>query len=710
MTLLRFLLLVCCGAASLAGSPLPGVAARAATVPPKIDGLLDDAVWGDAPQLGEFTQVEPREGARPTQRTEVRVLFDRDHLYFAIRCFDSEPGRIRAPQMERDGNLDGDDYVAIALDSFGRKRDGYLFRVNPNGVKVDGLIERDGLVRLEWDTIWQAAARRDDLGWTAELAIPVKSLSFDPAQRTWGLNVERVLRRSQETSRWASPSRNLGVTTLGGFGELRGLEGLVQGLGLTVKPFASWRSSLRPGEDVRAQANFGLDVVYQITPSLTATLTVRTDFADAEVDERRVNLTRFSLFFPEKRDFFLQDASLFSFGGIRQYPLPFFSRRIGLGPNGEVIDILAGLKLTGRIGDLSVGFLNVQTEAAAGIASKNLTVFRPALQIWGESSVGAIVTVGDPRGPGRNVTAGVDLNFLNSKFLGEGQLSGHAFFMRSWSSPKPVGDPFATAISLNLDLQPWTAYVYASNIGRGFDPALGFTPIVGARELAAYVSRRFTLPRGGRYLYVELDPYALTDTSFRVLSWNLVLPRLVWQSHAGDEFALSYAHVREQLFAPFEIARGVVVAPGDYQFHRLVGRFSSSSARPLSLRLEGSAGQYYDGTSWRLRSEVVWRPSRHFSLTAAYDYQPVHLSAGSFRVRILSIRLGVAFSATLSWTTLAQYDSFSRQFGLNSRLRWIVRPGSEIFLVANQGFEVLGDRFRGTTTEVNMKAGWTFRF
>lgn len=682
---------------------------RTATAP-RIDGALDDEVWRNAPQLGEFTQVQPKVGAKPTQRTEVRLLYDDHFLYVAIRCFDSDPAGIRATQLQRDGNLDGDDFVTVALDPFRRRRDGYAFRTNPNGVKRDALINSQGELRYEWDTIWHCAARRDALGWTAEMAIPFKSLSFDRNVTHWGLNVDRYVRRSNESSRWSSPSRNFEATALGGFGEMRGLEGLRQGLGLDLKPYVTLRYRDEADGRRRSELKPGIDAVYRLTPSLTATLTINTDFANAEVDERQVNLTRFSLFFPEKREFFLQDASLFSFGGIRQFPLPFFSRRIGLGADGRIVDLLAGAKLTGRVGDLSLGLLNVQTADSGGVRGKNLTVARVAYQVFGESSVGAIFTHGDPLTNGDNFLAGVDFNFLNTKFRGNGQLSGHAFFMRTWSDPAPRGDPFAAAVTMALSQDPWEFSFYASNIGAGFRPALGFIPFAGARELQAYGRYRWHLPGFLRIADFILNPYALTDTRGRVFSWEFSLPRLYFESRRGDSLELQYAELREHLFEPFEISRGVTIPRGDYRFRRVYGRLATSQGRPFAFSLEGHIGSFYDGHSWLLRPGFDWRPSKHLLFSAFYEYRPVRVSGGSFRVRILSIRAGVAFTPEVSWNTLAQYDSFSRLFGINSRVRWIVRPGSELFLVFNQNYDVTGTRFRRAVSEVSLKTGWTFQF
>ena len=369
----------------------PSLRVIPSTVRPKIDGKLDDFCWESAPVIRDFTQVEPREGAAPTERTEVRLLYDRDYLFIAVRCFDREPGKIIAKQMQRDADMDSDDSIAMTLDTFGRKRTGYLFKITPRGATLDALLEADGAQKTEWDTIWTGRSRIDEAGWTAEFAIPFRSLAFDPQSAVWGFNVERVIRRRQETVRWAAPFQNKNVTSLADLGELRDLSGMRKGLGLEFKPFLVTRFAEGEARDrKRLEFEPGFDLFYSITPSLTAALTVNTDFAEADVDKRQVNLTRFPLFFPEKRDFFLQDANLFSFGAYKG-PLAFHSRRIGLGPAGETVDILAGGKLTGRVGNLDLGLLDVQVADTAGVPSKNLAVGRASYRVLEESSVGGIL-------------------------------------------------------------------------------------------------------------------------------------------------------------------------------------------------------------------------------------------------------------------------------------------------------------------------------
>jgi hypothetical protein len=315
---------------------------------PRLDGVLDDEAWRSAEPLTNFTQVLPKTGAAPTERTEVRFVYTRDVLYVGIRCF--EAAKILARTMQHDNPFDSDDYVKVAFDTFARGRDGYFFVVNPAGARTDGIFGRFSEENRDFDAIWEARARIDSEGWTAEIAIPLKSISFDVEKDFWRINIERVIRHKQETIRWSAISPAKSVTTLDDFGELLDLRELRQGLGLDFRPYIRGSNRDRSAPPDRGFLfDSGFDITYRITPSLTAVGTFRTDFAESEVDERIVSLSRFPTFFPEKRDFFLQDAQIFAFGGLGTFietDRPYFSRRIGLAADGLPVTILGGLRRT----------------------------------------------------------------------------------------------------------------------------------------------------------------------------------------------------------------------------------------------------------------------------------------------------------------------------------------------------------------------------
>lgn len=688
--------------------------------PPVIDGKLDDPCWKDAMPLTNFTQVLPAEGALATERTEVRIAYDHDHLYIAVRCFDREPDKIIAKQMQHDNAIDSDDQVKIAFDTFFRQHEGYFFAVNPAGARSEGLIQNFSQENLLWDAVWQARTRIDAEGWTAEIAIPFKSLSFDPQHDTWGCNIERIIRRKQETVRWAALSRATPMTSLADFSELRGLHDLRQGRGLEVKPFIS----LRYQDDAvnhhhQWKLKPGGDLTYNLTPSLKANATINTDFAEAEVDQRVVNLSHFAFTLPEKRDFFLQDAALFSFGALEgldsldSATAYYYSRRIGLSASGQPVDILAGGRLTGRIGETNVALLDVQQDkdSIEGLPAKNLFVGRITTKVLTESNVGLIVTHGDPGAVGNNTLAGLDFNYLDSRLPNKKQLVGHASVLLS-SSDRLGGEGTAFGTGLSYPNEPLGAYLSFRQIGEKFDPGLGFVAERGIREYISKVSYVWrpntTLVRS---VSLVTRPYYTTDLHDRLVSEDFEAPTLIFTTSAEDALTLKHIISRDIFKEPFAILPGIVIPPGNYDIGRTTVRFVSSAARPVSVNLLYITGAtYYTGNRTEYTGILDWRPSRFVTAGVSYQLREVRLREGKFAVRLASATLNLAFTPDLSWNSAVQYDNLSSQVGLNSRLRYTYRPGSDLYFVVNQGWDYDERRFQRLTTAITTKIGATLRF
>jgi len=687
----------------------PAIIAVATEQPPHIDGNLDEPCWQNAPVLSRFTQVLPLEGAAPSERTEARFVYTRDHLFVAVRCFDSAPRSIIAKQMRRDSDFESDDFVTIAFDTFHRQRDGYYFAVNALGARTDGLIQNFSDQQDDWDALWDAGARIDHSGWTVELAIPFKSLSFDPRREVWGCNLERVIRRKQEIVRWTALSRSKEATALSDFGELRGLAELRQGVGLEFRPFVSLKY-INEGGGPDWEFKPGADVTYRITPSLTANATFNTDFAEAEVDERIVNLTRFEVSFPEKRDFFLQDSSLFNFGGLYHSPNPYYSRRIGLGADGRPVDIWAGGRLTGRVGDTSIALLDVQQADYANVPSKNLFVGRVSTRVFEESNLGIIATHGDPRRAGDNTLLGMDFNFLNSELWNGKRLVGHTWLMGT-DSGGSEGQDAAFGGAWTYPNEPFFAEVQAFQIGEEFDPALGFVSRRGIRDyngMAEYVFRPNT--EWLRSLSVFTRWEYLTDLHNRIIGENNDPLTIILRSPAGDAFDVGAGWDRDVLDEPFEIQPGIVIPAGDYVDPHIITEIETSEARPLSARFEYRFGEYYTGHKQDYEAGLDWRPSHFVTIGVDYELEQVRLAEGSFDVHVVSSRLNVGFTPDLTWQTLVQYDNLSDNLGLNSRVRWTWKPGNDLFFVINQGWIFNDWRLRHVQTEVALKVGATFRF
>ncbi|MGH9803271.1 MAG: DUF5916 domain-containing protein, partial [Blastocatellia bacterium] len=363
-----------------------------------IDGVLDESAWANATPLSEIQQREPKPEVAATERTEVRLLMDKDNLYIGVMCYDSEPGKVVGTQMRRDALLQSDDRIQILLDPFHDRRNAFYFATNPAGALVDGLIIENGQrINYDWNAIWDVRVKRFDKGWSAEFAIPFKSLSFTPGQDAWGFNFSRFIVRKIEEDRWATPRLDVQFTQVSEAGELTGFGAAEQGRGLDVRPFAVGRWVRDQSGNSRFEGDVGGDVFYNITPGLRLTTTVNTDFAETEVDDRQINLTRFPLFFPEKRSFFLENAGVFNFTRSLNQPdlIPFFSRRIGL-LNGQEVPILAGAKLTGKAGNYDIGALAVRTRATNFTEAKNFFVGRVKRNLFKQSYLGGIYTEGDP--------------------------------------------------------------------------------------------------------------------------------------------------------------------------------------------------------------------------------------------------------------------------------------------------------------------------
>lgn len=703
--------------ACLALAVLPAVSSpfvldvRPTSTPPVIDGLLNDEAWRHATHSDALRQASPREDSAPTERTEFWITYDANHIYVGVRNHDS--GGLaghRAYSMQHDQDNGTDDLIRIVFDTFNRQNDGYFFNLTAAGGKHDALIQNKDQTNYQWDALWHGKVTRDEGGWNAEFAIPVKSLAFDPNNDTWGFNIGRSIRRKQESVRWSGYFRNKSSSSLPHAGQIRGITGLRQGRGIDFKPYASATrySDPAPGQD-RLDFNPGFDLVWQITPSLAATFTVNTDFADAEVDEREVNLGRFSLFFPEKRAFFLQDASLFTFSGIQQDPLPFFSRRIGLARDGTKVDIVGGMKLTGRAGPWTLGLLGVQVDDHAGVDGKILAVGRVARQVLAESSAGIIFTQGDPGSNGDNSLVGADFNYVNTR-LGPNKTLTLRTSIQGTDSDQTGGRGTATTLSIRYPNEPFESSLWYSRIDDDYDPALGFVSRTGIHN--AHLWNRYRWYWQNQPLY-RLDVFAEGDLVTDLDGQRL--DRTYWFGFdagdvLGDYLNASWQPQWERLDAPFAIRPGIVIPAGDHNWERVNVRLGTTNARPVNIGLEWSGGGFFTGNRDDYEIELGWRPSGRIELEAEWELRQIRLPQGNFDVRIASGRAVYTISPELQFSLLAQYDNMSEELGVNFRAKWIMQPGNELFFIVNQGYDATNDNFRPVENETSLKGAWTFRF
>jgi len=689
----------------------PVALASPASGPVTLDGRLDEPAWAKATPIGNLIQTEPDEGAAPTEATEVRVLRDDETLYFGIRCFDRSPSGIVATKMGRDAELEGDDHVMVVLETFGDRRNGFFFAVNPRGARAEGQIANNSEeLDFDWDGIWDAAARVDDAGWTAELAIPFKTLRFRKEIAAWGLNVQRYLARRQETDRWTAARRDVWISNLSEAGRLEGLQGARQGRGLDVRPYLSGGE-----EDGGGEVKVGGDLFKNLAPNLTASLTVNTDFAETEADDRQVNLTRFPLFYPEKRSFFLEGAGIYEVAGLGNQDedlVPFYSRRIGLS-EGEEIPILAGLKVSGRVERWNVGVLDVETgrRDELGLGRQNLLAARVSRNLFRQSFAGALVTHGDPSGAGSNTLAGADARLATSTFRGRENLSLDVFaFVTDDGASGGKGHAWGGKLDYPNDL--WDVALSFKEIDGDFRPALGFVARTDVRKTnlhAAFMPRPGRL--GIRQFFFEAGGQYVSDTGGRTLDWMVTATPLSFQTESGEQVRLEWVPQFERLDEPFEIQPGVVVPAGDYRYTAWFVEVETAERRRWVGEAAVRWGSFYDGDLTRVEGRLSLKPSAHLLVGLEGEWGRGELPGGRFTTKVLAGRLELNFSPNLGWSNLVQYDSDSRELGFQSRLRWRLRPGSDLFVVFNRGWVHEPDgTYRPYFDRGSAKVQHTFRF
>ena len=668
------------------------------TTPVRVDGRLDEAVWSQAEAVSDFVQQEPRVGDAASERTEVRILLDEEAIYFGVWCFDREPSGIIARELRRDQTRASppEDQFDIVLDTFHDHRNAYHFGINPLGTQYDAVLTDEGQdVNVEWDERWWAETSRTDDGWRAEIKIPLRALRSRSDIDAFGINFKRFIRRKNETAQWTGWHRDFTFLQVSQAGHLTGVEGLRTGLKLRVKPYAlTGFTDPLPGGSAQYDAlhDVGIETLkVSLTPGLTAELTANTDFAQAEVDDAVVNLTRFPLFFPEKREFFLERAGIFEFGlggrrgGDAERNLQmFFSRRIGLTPDRSPVPILGGAKVTGRTGGFDVGFLNVQTDSYTSpgqterVPGSNYTVLRAKRNVLSRSNVGMFVSNRQSSSGDYNRVIGTDANFTvfrNTDIQG--------FIGRS-ITPGRDGNDTVGRVKYNWLTDLYEVFVEHLYIGPEFQHDVGFvrrsgierTDLTGVWE-----------PRPGRFnirnFVFRGQLVYLTDTARTLLTREQIFATTT-RFQNDDVFRTSITDTFDRVQAPFEIARGVFVPAGDYRFVDLWVEGEGGGRRPLLGKVRAGGGDFYGGQRRYLRLTPSWRPSPMLSFETAYELNDVELPQGAFTSHVVNARMNLNFSNRWLTTTLAQYDSTARRNQVYVRLNYIYRPGDDLFIVFNQ--------------------------
>lgn len=682
---------------------------------PTIDGDVSDAIWAKAPLIDEFYQLEPKEGAPATEKTVVRVLYDENNLYVSIYAYDDEPDKINATVKSRDGALAKDDVVRIYLDPYMSRRDGYAFEINPLGARLDSLIQNNSDYLKEWNTTWSAKSRIVKDGWTVEVAIPFRSISYDAARADWGFDLFRLVRRKGERIRWSQIHNQQPSVDISKSGTMHGITGIARGVGLDVQIYGTLRFKHEWEKPTDSDLKFepSGNLYYKLTPALTGTLTFNTDFSATPLDERRVNTGRFGLFFPETRDFFLQDAAVFEFGGSNMNNSvngrPFFSRNIGL-VNGQSVDINAGGKLSGQVGNTGIGALLVSTRGTDTTDGQILSAARITQPVLDQSKIGLVFTNGDPTGASKNTVAGGDFQFRNSTWLDGDTVQADAYYERSFSSISGDDDSFGAAIL--LPNEPFSARFNFKQVGENFDPALGFVNRTGIRSYDAAMSEHVTLQDDPNIRWWEVGVWAtyVTGLDNHLQSRENGISAGVMSNDTDIAFINVYNDF-EGVDSAFSLPRHVVVPAGDYTWTSANIHVETSVARPVSIVGEIECCSLYNGSQLRTYLGVNWRPDSTFDIGLAHQFFNINMPTGDVEIQIYAMNLLVNFTPDMNIQTQVQYDNISEAFGLSARYRWEFLPGSELFLAMGESGQLThGNHYHSDTSQASLRIGHLMRF
>ena len=686
---------------------------------PEIDGdVLGEAIWDDIVPATGFLQNTPDEGQPASERTEVRIIYTEDTVYFGIVCYVSDPSTIIVSDSRRDSSLNDTDSFQIIIDTYLDKQNGFLFGTNPAGLEYDGQVTNEGqgggrfgggVVRrsgsqqqrgsgggfnVNWDGVWQVSAEISELGWTAEIAIPFRTLRYPSGDvQTWGLNFQRNIRSRNEQSYWAPLPRQFRLHRLSLAGELQGIEVPPQ-RNLKLTPYVLGQA-LRRTDDTKTTAlgDFGADLKYSVTPSMTLDLTYSTDFAQVEVDDQQVNLDRFNLFFPEKRPFFLENAGLFSVGQPGQLEV-FFSRRVGIGEGGGQIPIFGGGRLSGKVGsNTNVGFLNIQTQSvnATGTPSNNFTVARVRQDFQNRSNIGAMFV---NRGATGDLAGERDYNrsYAVDGRWGIGQTGTVSGFAAQTDTPGLKGDSHAFNMAANYDSERYQLRGGFTEVGPNFNPEVGFYARRGYRRSDASVRTTFRPqnPLGILEWYPHASHYTIWNfvTGQQETQYTHLDNGIEWRN--GYQVSTGVNLTKEGVLEPFEIFPGVTVPVDTYDHAEAIMRFNTNQGAPISFTFRATVGGFFGGDRVQMGPEVSMRTGQPFNAQLSWSRNDIDLPGGAFVANLGTVRLNYSFTTRMFLQALVQYNDRADLWSSNIRFAILSDANTGLFIVYNDT-QGLGD-------------------
>lgn len=685
------------------------------STPPVIDGYVNDKVWDEAFAVDEFYQREPFEGKPASKKTVFLTCYDANNIYFAVKCWD-DPDKITAKEMARDVSLGKDDRIQIIIDTYLDKRNGYWFQVGPRGSIGDAIVSGNGnVLNKEWDGLWTGKAKIFDWGWEAELAIPFKTMGFNKESTQWGVKFIRNIVNSLETDYWPVANLNAHKFQVSDAGILDGIENITQGIGLDISPYLVTGFNTKRGKNIDPKLTGGVDLFYQITPGLKSSLTINTDFAETEVDDRQINLTRFNLHYPEKRDFFLDGASHFKFGidaddenPVAKSIIPFFSRRMGLDSLGGPIPINAGAKLTGQIDDWNIGMMYINDARETGI--NNFSVARITRNIGKQSSAGIIGTLGNALGDETNTVVGADLNLVTTTFQKNKNVSFFLFGLKS-NTKELEGNDYSWGTQVVYPNDLIKSRLGFHQIGKNFVAGMGFVPRTNINE--SYGELKFgprpnklgimQIELGGSFNHISnLETNELETREFELQPLGI-------RFLSGEVIKYSLVSQYESLSEDFNIFDDFVIPQGIYEWWQQQLKLETKGARNVWGETSYRFGDFYNGSRNDIKLLVNWKIAVPFFIGGSVTQNNITLPEGKFTANIFQMNANILFSPNLTLYNYLQYDNASKIAGWQARFQWIIKPGNEIILAWTSNFNKPGNTFLLDESAARLKLKYNIR-
>ena len=686
----------------------------------KIDGKLTEEAWQNADIIDDFLEQDPKIGATPRFKTEVRILYDNENLYFGISCYDNEPENILFREMKWDGYLSKDDYFRIMLDTYNDNRNAYWFAINPLGAQNDALISGLDMSGFneDWDGVWEVKTDINENGWFIEVRYPFSTFRFlDKEEQVWGVNFERGVKRFDESYLWTSVGENKGLFKIAEAGDLKGISGIKRGDPIYIIPYISaGAQNINNKKDYLK--DFGVDVKYGLTETLSLDLTVNTDFAQIEADRAKINLTRFPLYFAEKRDFFLEGVNTFKFnlGGSNTI---YYSRRMGIS-NGNEIPIIGGAKLVGRTGRFEIGFLNLQTAKKYDNPTTNYTATRIKYDLLNQSYAGIMLTNKLTKN-GYNSSVGADFSIQSNSFLGNNNIVFTSRLAKSFSgtfsSDYPVGlsesnshkNTYAGFFSLDFPNDLIDQYISYSFFQKNFNPAMGFISRTGIQKYEYSLDIKPRINKYGirRLYFTPLESNFYLDKDNVLQQASFFIQPIGFSLESGENVYIGFERSFDYVKDAYTIFDTTKIYPNKYWYNTFLARFTSSTSEAVYGELDFEKGNFYNGKITGISGVVTTVLSNHLIFEGDFNYNKIEFAHSKFSTYELGGRLKINFSTKLLSSIFCQWNNADKEVNINYRINWKPKIGSDFYLVINQLLET-ENKLKSKDFVILAKFSWLF--